>query len=73
MRHYYNEDGSVVYTEYIDEGTHVYAFKDQLFYTKEEFVAYFIQNLKLTSEDIVIYDRATKVGQAMLQNKGIVK
>lgn len=70
MRHFYNEDGSVAYTEHIDEKTNVYVMEDAILYTKEEFVAYFMQKLKLTSEDIVIYDRATKVGQAMLQNKG---
>lgn len=70
MRHYYNEDGSVAYTEYIDGNTNVYALKDAILYTKEAFVAYFIQNLNLTSEDMLIFDRATNVGQAMLQNKG---
>ncbi|QHW36139.1 accessory Sec system glycosyltransferase GtfA [Staphylococcus ursi] len=70
MRQFYNEDGSVAYTEYIDEETHVYAMKDAKLYTREDFVAYFFQKLKLTADDIVIFDRATEVGQAMLQNSG---
>ncbi|HHU6751652.1 TPA: accessory Sec system glycosyltransferase GtfA [Staphylococcus pseudintermedius] len=70
MRHFYNEDGSVAYTEYIDEITNIYVLKDAVLYTKEAFVAYFIQKLNLTAEDILIFDRTTNVGQAMLQNKG---
>ncbi|HEC2146783.1 TPA: accessory Sec system glycosyltransferase GtfA [Staphylococcus delphini] len=70
MRHFYNEDGSVAYSEYIDGETNVYVLQDAILYTKEAFVAYFMRKLNLTSNDIVIYDRASKVGQAMLQNKG---
>ncbi|HHU6751663.1 TPA: accessory Sec system glycosyltransferase GtfA [Staphylococcus pseudintermedius] len=70
MRQFYNEDGSIEYTEYIDGDTNVYVLKDATLYTKEEFVAYFMRQLHLTANDIVIYDRASKVGQAMLQNKG---
>ncbi|MBI5975597.1 accessory Sec system glycosyltransferase GtfA [Staphylococcus canis] len=70
MRQYYNEDGTIAYNEYIDGETHVYAFDDMKLYSKEAFVAYFMQQLHLTSEDIVIFDRASKVGQAMLQNTG---
>ncbi|WP_353458669.1 accessory Sec system glycosyltransferase GtfA [Staphylococcus coagulans] len=70
MRQFYNEDGSVAYTEYIDGGTHIYAMKDAKLYTKEAFVAYFFQKLNLTADDIVIFDRATEVGQAMMQNSG---
>lgn len=70
MRQFYNEDGSVEYTEYIDGDTNVYVLKDATLYSKEEFVAYFMRKLNLTENDIVIFDRASKVGQAMLQNKG---
>ena len=70
MRQFYNEDGSIVYKEYIDDDAHVYVFDDARLYSKEEFIAYFIRKLHLESDDIVIIDRATDVGQAILQNKG---
>ncbi|MCS4487338.1 accessory Sec system glycosyltransferase GtfA [Staphylococcus americanisciuri] len=70
MRHFYNEDGSVAYTEHIDGETNLYAFPDQKFYSREAFVAYFIQQLNILAEDIIILDRATDVGQAILQNAG---
>ncbi|MDO5376310.1 MAG: accessory Sec system glycosyltransferase GtfA [Staphylococcus rostri] len=70
MREFYNEDGSVAYTEYIDGNTNVYAFPDHKIYSREAFVAYFIQQLNLTSQDMLILDRATEVGQAILQNAG---
>ncbi|MCG7339007.1 accessory Sec system glycosyltransferase GtfA [Staphylococcus sp. ACRSN] len=70
MRQFYNEDGTVAYNEYIDGDSSVYAFEDALLYSKEEFVAYFMRRLQLSSSDIVILDRATKIGQSVLQNKG---
>ncbi|UXR71769.1 MULTISPECIES: accessory Sec system glycosyltransferase GtfA [unclassified Staphylococcus] len=73
MRQFYNENGTVAYTEYIDGKTNLYDFPDQKLYSREAFIAYFIQKLKLTSEDIVILDRASAVGQAILQNKGDAK
>ncbi len=30
MRQFYNEDGSIVYNEYIDEDEHVYVFDDTI-------------------------------------------
>ncbi|UXR69732.1 accessory Sec system glycosyltransferase GtfA [Staphylococcus sp. IVB6246] len=73
MRQFYNENGTVAYTEYIDGKTNLYDFPDQKLYSREAFIAYFIQKLKLMSEDIVILDRASAVGQAILQNKGDAK
>ncbi|KIR10347.1 glycosyl transferase family 4, partial [Staphylococcus gallinarum] len=70
MRQFYNENGTVAYTEYIDGETNLYAFPDRKFYNREAFVAYFIECLELTSEDILILDRATDVGQAIIQNAG---
>lgn len=70
MRQFYNEDGSIVYKEYIDGDSSVYVFDDARLYSKQQFVAYFMQKLNLTAQDIVIIDRSTKVGQAILENKG---
>ncbi|MCJ1787989.1 accessory Sec system glycosyltransferase GtfA [Staphylococcus warneri] len=70
MRQFYNENGSIAYQEIIDGDAHSYVFNDARFDSKEAFVAYFIQQLYLTHNDIVILDRATDIGQAVLQNKG---
>lgn len=70
MRTFYNEDGSVAYSEYIDGETNLYSFKDKKLYSRQAFIAYFMEQLNLTSEDIVILDRASEVGQALLQHKG---
>ena len=73
MRQFYNENGSIAYREYIDEDEHVFVFDDARLYSKQALVAYFIRQLRLNSEDIIIIDRATDVGQAILENKDPVK
>ncbi|AVQ34055.1 accessory Sec system glycosyltransferase GtfA [Staphylococcus muscae] len=70
MRQFYHEAGTIAFTEYIDGDTNLYVFPDQKFYSREAFVSYFFQQLNLTSEDIIVIDRSTDVGQAILQNKG---
>lgn len=72
MRQFYNEDGSIAYNEYMsnDDMQSIYRFDDAICYGKLEFVAYFIKRLNLSSQDIVILDRASDIGQAVLQNKG---
>ena len=73
MRQFYNEDGTIAYKEYIDDKESVFVFDDAQLYSKSEFVAYFMNKLNLSNRDIVILDRATKIGQAVLQNKGASK
>ena len=73
MRQFYNEDGTIAYKEYIDDKESVFVFDDAQLYSKAEFVAYFMNKLNLSNRDIVILDRATKIGQAVLQNKGASK
>ncbi|MDK6233996.1 accessory Sec system glycosyltransferase GtfA [Aerococcus sanguinicola] len=67
QRRYFNEDGSVAYEEIVDGKHSCYKMPDAILYNKEELFAYFIQKLGLTEEDIVILDRATGTGQAVLQ------
>lgn len=45
----------------------VFVFDDAQLYSKSEFVAYFMNKLNLSNKDIVILDRATEIGQAVLQ------
>lgn len=69
-RRFFNEDGSVAYEEINDEESVLYQFPDKILYSKEELVGYLVSRLNLTSEDIVIIDRTTGIGQAILQNCG---
>ncbi|MEB7779938.1 accessory Sec system glycosyltransferase GtfA [Mammaliicoccus fleurettii] len=70
MRQFYNEDGSIAYNEYINDSSELYMFKDKILYSKQEFVAYFMESLRLSSKDIVIVDRSKGFAQSIIQNKG---
>ncbi len=73
QRRYFNEDGTMAYEEIIDDDVVMYQFPDKLLCSKEEFVGYMVSRLNLTAEDIVIIDRTTGIGQAILQNVGPAK
>ena len=70
LRRFFNEDGTVAYEEINDDGNVMYQFPDKLLCSKEEFVGYMVSCLNLTSDDIVLIDRTTGVGQTILQNVG---
>lgn len=73
LRRFYNEDGSIAYEQIIGKGQTLYRFKDRVLYSKNEFIAYFIQQLKLTENDILLIDRATELGQAAFVNHAPAK
>ena len=73
QRRYFNEDGSVAYEEIIDGDVVMYQFPDRLFCSKEELVGYMVSCLHLTKDDIVIIDRTTDIGPAILKNVGPAK
>ncbi|ALM56107.1 accessory Sec system glycosyltransferase GtfA [Staphylococcus equorum] len=70
MRSFYNEDGSIAYNEYVNDDESMFVFENKVLYTKQEFIAYFLESLELTSKDIIIVDRSKNVGQTIIQNKG---
>lgn len=70
LRRFFNEDGTVAYEEINDDGKVMYRLPDQFFCSKEELVGYMVSRMHLTKDDIVIIDRTTGVGQAILQNAG---
>ena len=70
QRRFFNEDGSVAYEEIIDGDAVMYQFPDRLLCSKEELVGYLVSRLNLTEKDVVIIDRSTGIGQAILQNCG---
>ncbi|MCJ0917206.1 accessory Sec system glycosyltransferase GtfA [Mammaliicoccus sciuri] len=70
MRQFYNEDGTIAFNEYINDSSELYIFNDKILYSKQEFVAYFMESLRLSPEDIVIVDRSKGLAQPIIQNKG---
>ena len=72
-RRFFNEDGSVAYEEITDNDVVMYQFPDRLICSKEELVGYMVSRLRLTKKDVVIIDRTTGIGQAIMQNAGEAK
>lgn len=70
QRRFFNENGSVAYEEMIDGDSVMYQFPDKLLCSKEEFVGYMVSCLNLTEDDVVIIDRTTGIGQAIMRNAG---
>lgn len=68
QRRFFNENGSVAYEEITDNDVVMYQFPDRLICSKEELVGYLVSRLKLTRRDVVIIDRMTGIGQAIMQN-----
>jgi len=73
QRRFFNRDGSVAYEEINDDDSVMYKFPDKLICSKEEFIGYMVSKLGLTADDIVIIDRTTGQGQAILENVGQAK
>lgn len=70
MRRFFNRDGSLAYEEMVDDKQSVYRFPDRMVFSKEELVGRMVAGLHLTKDDVVIIDRTTGIGQAILQNVG---
>ena len=70
LRRFYNENGSVAYEEITDDGKVMYRFLDRFLCSKEDLVGYMVSRLRLTRDDVVLIDRTTGIGQAILQNAG---
>lgn len=69
MRVFYNEDGSTAYNEYVNGDNSMFVFKDRILYSKQSFIAYFMEKLQLSQEDMILLDRSKDVGQVMIENK----
>ena len=72
-RRFFNRDGSLAYEEINDDDNLMYKFPDKLICSKEDLIGYMTERLKLTKDDIVILDRTTGQGQAILENVGDAK
>lgn len=69
LRTFFNMDGSIAYNEYIDGNRHMFVIKEQILYSIQEFIAYFIKKLNLTSKDLILLDRSKQVAQTIVQNR----
>lgn len=72
-RRFFNRDGSLAYEEINDDDNLMYKFPDKLICSKEELIGYMTLKLGLTADDVVIIDRTTGQGQAILENVGPAK
>lgn len=68
QRRFFNENGTVAYEEIVDNDVVMYQFPDRLLCSKEELVGYMVSRLKLKRRDVVLIDRTTGIGQAIIQN-----
>lgn len=73
LRRFFNQDGTVAYEEINDDGKVMYRLPDQFLCSKEELVGAMVARLGLTKKDLVIIDRTTGIGQAILQNVGAAR
>ncbi|MBF0787139.1 MULTISPECIES: accessory Sec system glycosyltransferase GtfA [unclassified Streptococcus] len=73
QRSFFNEDGSVAYEEIQQGNTSMFCFKDRICQSKEDLIATMLEKLELTSKDILLLDRSTGIGQAVLQHRGAAK
>lgn len=73
QRRFFNENGTVAYEEINDDDVVMYQFPDRLICSKEELVGYMVSRLNLTEQDVVIIDRTTGIGQAIMQNAAPAK
>lgn len=73
MRVFYNEDGSTAYNEYVNGDNSMFVFKDRILYSKQSFIAYFMEKLQLSQEDMILLDRSKDIGQVMIENKNQAK
>ncbi len=68
QRRFFNEDGTVAYEEITDNDVVMYQFPDRILCSKEELVGYMVSRLKLTRRDVILIDRSTEIGQAIIRN-----
>lgn len=57
-REFYNEDGSLAYTQHLSDEKEIFEFPNQkIFYSKNDFYRQMIKELHLTDHDVIIVDR----------------
>lgn len=73
-RCYYNQDGTVAYTEFLQaDGTSLFQFPGQGLCTKADLITFLMKKLNLQAGDVLLIDRGTGQAQQILENKGPAK
>ena len=73
LRRFFNEDGSVALEEMPDGGSTTYRLRDRVLYSKEDLVGELVRSLSPTEDDVILVDRTTGIGQAILENAGAAR
>lgn len=73
LRSFFNGDGTCAYEEHCVGEQSMYLFPNKICYSKDELLAYLLEKLSLISQDIILLDRATGIGQAVVQYHGAAK
>lgn len=79
FREFYNEDGSVCYTQHLNNNQETYEFADgRIFYSKDELYLEMLKELRFSEKDIIILDREDEDknlinGQLIFQHHGAAK
>lgn len=79
LRQFYNQDGSVAYTEHLDGKKEIFAFPNQrIFYSKNDLYREMIKELQLKKGDLIIMDREDESddlsnGQIIFESHGPAK
>lgn len=68
LRRFYHEDGRVAYEELIDGESSIFRMPDGMVDSKDELIARFLQQLNVRNGDIVLVDRATQIGRAVMEH-----
>lgn len=67
-RHFYNLDGSIAYEEIIQGERSIFRIKNKILNNRSELLGYYLDTLQLTEQDIVLIDRADKIGSTILKH-----
>lgn len=67
-RRFFNRDGSIAFEEIVDGQDSLFRFESQIIYDKQGLIAHMLKCLHLTDNDIIILDRATNIGNTILQH-----
>ncbi len=73
LRQFYNQDGSIAYSEQLVGEKSYFRFPDAIVPSKEQLLERLLENLHLQKKDWLLVDRATGTGQAILRKKGAAK
>lgn len=73
QRRFFNKDGSVAYDEILNGNQSLFIFPDRTIYSFENLITHFIDCLGLTSKDILLLDRSTGIGPAVIKSKSEAK